>query len=471
MSVRSSSSTIRRLGESSKKGADGRISAKAAAQDLSDLGVTHIVSLSECEGGLPEGLEDLAADFSGVLEGKISTAIAPLSMSLKGDQHKKSMKLTTLKKITGLFSKLPGARSPPPFVRFDKIQIMYVPLFGNRADCTGKITISLNDDSYENARKSVIQSVEFKAGEMAMAELSMDFVVRRCDLDKISLNTRVKGVEITGRSYGSLNIAFFVHETPNPMNYKTKEATLYYLDALDVPKDVNRKSVFNALEDVVKVEKKKNSRKMIEAEKMGAYEKELKKNNVALETDIHSETSSNSGQALEAGRKSVSHINEYLSNQRALARLQRSPSLSSMGSLAGMETMIHYLNPDSLLYRLDRAANEHIFSNMILEPAALEYDERIGCDFVRAKTVVRLMRDQRVLSSVLHKRVPLDKNVLSYKALVSDGLVDKLEEGGGEVILSKDDNIIFKFDVMGDSLVLKDQTWYGMKSSRSIVGA
>nr|DBA06874.1 TPA_asm: movement protein [Boraginaceae associated ophiovirus] len=457
----------RRSSEKGKQVALPRMKATQIKDEISKLSDTTIVSLS---GGdeLPEGVEDIVEDFGKIQKGTIKSAICPLTLSLKKETHKKKLKLTTLKSVKNLFDKLGG--DSRPFVRFERIQFLYLPLMSDDDEAVSemKVTVSLEDMGKEKAgNKSLIQEQEIRMDEMALVELSMDFFVRKEDLDQIVVNISASDVPVSSRAYGSLFMAFFVHEEAIPLRVEKKKSTIICIDPSKAPKDLNKKNVLGNVSKVIQdeIKTKRESIKKKARENNVEKKKRLKGVRVERESSRHSfsEGSSDSGETfIAAGRRSVDAVSRYLSDLEI--HNERTGPLDAMMNRPGNKRNCypHFLH-HNLLTALDTGSGAHYF----YRPRINADEEQFNFGGVECLEIEKGSMNFKTGSSVIHlsevnffSNLAFGINILSYSKLKADGIIDDITSAGNGAFLMKGDEIVLSFDSSNEGRIwLKDDAY------------
>nr|BAV13386.1 58 kDa movement protein [Blueberry mosaic associated virus] len=453
----------------------GTISAKNVLNDLVKNGDLNVISLGGDGSALPDGIEDIAAEFADVQKGIITSAISPLTMTLKRDQERKKVPIATMGRVVNLFKKATG--NEMPFVKFEKVQVMYIPLFQktNEEDDPDKkipsMTVALVDKGQEEAGgDGIIQSITFRADEMALMELSMNFFVKRKDIEKIVVDACVDEIPVEGRAYGAMTIAFFVHEDYVPLRTELKPSTLMYITAMKNPKDMNTKTIFRGMGE--KVIKELNSEKEKYKAKSLQRKKELrqrgKKIVIEKEEDEQKSTSSESRadleSVIEAGRKSVSMVNEWLKMNKEKGKEDFETSSVAIGPSVRVNKIRHR-NSDhpGLVTMLDTGSDKHFFFARRINPNN-SVKNFGGIPFLPVETAEMDFNVNGVnfhLDEVyMFTGRGLGSNILSFSKLKEQGLVDEMVTAGNNLYLQKGEEIIMTFDATESGRMwLKDDAW------------
>nr|DBA06883.1 TPA_asm: movement protein [Chrysanthemum ophiovirus_indi] len=431
-----------------------RMKAVSVADKIVKKGEVNVISLRDQEGGIPDGIEDITSDFVNISKGTIKTGIIPMVLNLTKDEHTKRVRMTTMKQIWTSMTK--GVISNEKFIRFDKVQFFYVPLFSQREteEDNGTITLGLHDTAATD--DEVIQQVTINASEMAMVELSMDFFVYEKDVEKITVHIETEGVPISGRKYGSLNVAFYAHSETIPTKIDQKPSTVIYIDSFSRPKDINNKSVFNSLAN--KVTKELETKKEAYKKKLRENEKEKKKSKKYLDFDVESKSSSSSEGArdfMDAARKSISVLPNYLASQRD------APPPPIIEPLAPHRYMLP--NGEDYLTTLDTGSADHFIHCERIDKT--DVIKHIGgveeIEVEKAECLLRTMTKDMVLKEVYmltDRRLGL--NILSYSMLRNDGHVDEMTTAGNSLFLKLKGEIVMVFDTSEEGRMwLKDSVW------------
>nr|DBA06936.1 TPA_asm: movement protein [Osteospermum ophiovirus] len=459
MSVKSSSSYKSAAGVLAVNRFDGmtskpaRISATSVGNNFIKKGSLNVISLKDGNSDLPEGIEEITMDFANIHKGLVETAVVPLTLKLKEAEHNKKLKMATMDKIVMAMKKL-GGKEGKPFIKFEKIQFMYIPLFSQEEGENGEISISLQDSGKEDAGKDpIIKRLIFDASEMAIVELSRDFFVRKEEMDKISINITAKGVPIEGRSYGALNVAFFTFEESIPIKSKTRPSTVLYIDSVNRPKDITRSSVFKKIGDNVtkNIDEKRLEFKRRELER--SKEMRKSKRNFKMERSSTSSGSSvDPSDLIEEGRKSVSVLSKYLEDQRSAPNPLKQPRRT-----------VRIEGGNGLLTMLDTGSADHYLYVPTLRPNTT-VDHFGGVD---KASVEEMSVELKAFGNWFNisfaygfNDLRMGSNLLSYSKLVEDKLVDAMETAGDSLFLKKDDEIVMIFDTCDPGRMwLKDDKW------------
>nr|DBA06891.1 TPA_asm: movement protein [Citrullus ophiovirus] len=433
------------------------------AKDLADYSLKpseiNVISLKD-GGALPEGIEELTFDFCNMAKGVIKTAVVPMVMKLKKEETEKKLTMATMKKVIEGINSLMGKTSKE-FVRFLKIQFMYIPLFQRGKEDNGKVKFALLDEGREESgRDPVIQEVTIDAGEMALVELSMNFFVRKDDMDKIKINIMADDVPISGRSYAALNVAFFAQEESIPLRCEQKKTTVLYIDDVACPVDLNKKTIFKSLGDRVseEVKRKKKEYKRMEIEnRRNERRKELKKrDNTSISTkesqqhenykDSESSSSDDVISLIEQARKSTSMIPRFL----------KSVPIKEKRTITVPTT-------DDVLTMLDTGSGSHYFYCSSIQPDGV--DENVGgvanLEYELATGFIVTFGNRIELGEVrLYSDDSFASNVLSFSKLKESGIIDKMRDEGDNTYLEKEGEIVMMFDSSEPGRVwLKDNIW------------
>nr|DBA06872.1 TPA_asm: movement protein [Arctotis ophiovirus] len=430
-----------------------RISADSVGNNFVKKGALNVISLKDGDSEMPEGIEEITMDFANIHKGVIETAVIPLTLKLKESEHNKKLKMATMDKIVSAMKKL-GGKESKPFIKFEKIQFMYIPLFSKEDGENGEMRISLHDLGKEDAGKDpIIQEVIFDASEMALVELSMDFFVRKEDMEKIVINITANGVPIEGRSYGALNVAFFTFEESIPIKSQMRSSTVLYIDSVNRPKDLTRSSVFKKIGDNVtrNIDEKRKEFRRRELERSKKMNRE--KRNFRMETkSTSSGSSSDIKELIEEGRRSISVLPRYLEDQRTAPSPFKQPKRNVQIKESG-----------NLLTMLDTGSADHYLYVPMIRPNN-KVDHFGGVDRLAVEEV---SADYFVFGNWLKlpslyafNDMRIGSNLLSYTKLVEDGLVDSMETAGNTLFLKLKEEIIMMFDTSeAGRMWLKDDVW------------
>nr|DBA06941.1 TPA_asm: movement protein [Primula ophiovirus] len=409
------------------------LSSRRASADLMKEGVHNIISLSE-GGEMDANIECIAADFTQISKGEIKTVITPLTVRLKKEEEITGLSIGTLESITGAIQKIGLMGDAKPFVRFDRIQIMYCPLFHNNGKDKSKMTIELIDESRsgENER---ISGVEIPGGVMSLSELSMNFKVKREDMKYIRLRFKAEGIDVDKRSYASMMIAFFVQHDQDPCTYKRKDPMSLILDDMEVPKDIGGKTVFTQLGASVQKRIKMNRAKFNEERRSEERRIERIKRNMAIddgeddgEEEDDKEEENSSGEWEELSTVSQSH--------------QSTSGLSIIGPRTASRAANMILDtgaPDHYIY------SPHVIPNVdmhnVIGFEKISYKVESNFEMIIGGKVV-------VLSSVFLVKDNIGRNVISFDRLKEDDLVDRLTITGDSGYLYKESKLVWELEVV-----------------------
>nr|QCY48767.1 MP protein [Citrus psorosis virus] len=441
-----------------------RISANTAINSIVKKGELNVISLKDGNTADLEGINDILLDYKRILKNEIKTAVSPITMKLKKDEHKKKLKLGTLKTITDKLKKL-GGECSHPFIQFYKVQCMYIPLFSKVEGDNGEITVSLIDDGKEAAGQDpIIQSITFDASQMAMVELSMNFFVEKKDMDFIGIHINAENVPVQDRAYGSINLAFFTNEQSVPMMQEEKKSSYLMIDAVNRPKDITKSSVFKSIGDKVSEEinqkRDEYKRKMIENEKMRRKEGK----SVRIETETRSSSSSGGETLLEEARKSVSlNLSKFLADQRRAPP----PPLE--------KRTFQWPCGIKMLTMMDTGSSSHYFFSKSINPTSIQ--KNFGgvplLEVEQAKLSFETFGNKFLLKDVfMFSDQTLGDNILSYTLLKEEGHIDGMRTAGDDVLLEKDGEVVMILDSRDEGRMwIKDDVWaevteHGTKSAR-----
>nr|DBA06856.1 TPA_asm: movement protein [Adonis ophiovirus] len=422
-----------------------RIEAKSIGQSFVKSGEVSVISLKEGESELPGGIEEILMDFSKIHTGVIDTGIVPLTLQLKENEHRKSIKLATMKRIVSAFKKIGGIEDSP-FITFDKIQFMYLPLFDKDEEDNGTLTISLIDDGKEKAGKDeVIQQVKFDASEMAMIELSMNFFVKKTDMEKISIFIEAEGVPIVGRAYAALNVAFFTHSASIPMKTDVRASTVLYIDPAKRPKDLNSSSVFKKIGEEMQERVKEKRNKFSEKERTLRRESARRNKNLLIEYESKQTVSSES----EEEREKIMAPAMY-----RVWRKDDKPETAVRTTIKngnGMMTMLDTGSPDHYFYFSGAKPNREVKNAAGVEVLRVE----------QAAVRLEVLGNSHILpEAFLFNTEDIKFNIMSYKKLEDAKVVDSMESAGSALFLYKDREIVMMFDIKQPGRMwLKDDVW------------
>nr|AXJ14432.1 putative MP [Ophiovirus citri] len=442
-----------------------RISANTAINSIVKKGELNVISLKDGNTADLEGINDVLLDYRRILKNEIKTAVSPITMKLKKDEHKKKLKLGTLKSITDKLRKL-GGESSHPFIQLYKVQCMYIPLFSRVDGDNGEITVSLIDDGKEAAGQDpIIQSITFDASQMAMVELSMNFFVEKKDMDFIGIHVSAENVPVQDRAYGSINLAFFTNEQSVPMMQEEKKSSYLMIDAVNRPRDIRKSSVFKSIGDKVSEEinqkRDEYKKKLIENEKLRRREGK----GVKIETETRSSSSSGGETLLEEARKSVSlNISKFLADQR---RAPPPPQLE--------KRTFQWPCGVKMLTMMDTGSYSHYFFSKNITPTSVErnFGGVAQLEVERAKLSFETFGNKFLLKDVfMFSDQSLGDNILSYTLLKEEGHIDGMRTAGDDVLLEKDGEVVMILDSRDEGRMwIKDDIWaevteHGSKSAR-----
>nr|DBA06955.1 TPA_asm: movement protein [Thymus ophiovirus] len=443
-----------------------RMSAKQVKDEILKLSDTTVVSLSQ-DGDLPEGIEDIVADFGNIQKGIITSVIAPITVSLKKTEHNKKLQLTTLDKIKRFIPDL--KKKKYPFIRFEKVQVLYLPLLGSDKKNfeNETLSVSLIDHGKEKAGyDGLIQKRDIRLDQMALAELSMNYFVEKKDVAEISIEICASVAPVVGRAYGSLFVAFFVHEEMIPFSYEPKPSTLIYIDGGKAPKDLNKRSVLSNVSEIVADEVKRKREEQLKSVREGKRDGKKKMKNVIMETESRKSFSSSSTDSketfIEAGRKSVDMLGRYLNEMNISDSKAENSQLATPKTKAMKNVYKQYKHP-LLSTMLDTGSGEHFYYRPKINPTTdIEGFGGVDKMDIEEGAMFFSLGDDLILFSEVSffSDLRFGCNILSFSKLRGDKIVDAMVSSGDEVFLMKDDVIKMRFDASNEGRMwLKDESY------------
>nr|DBA06910.1 TPA_asm: movement protein [Gentiana ophiovirus] len=481
-------------------------------------GKTKVINISG-DDDVSDEIESLAADFAKMATDKITSCLSPITINLKDGFKKQKLQLTSMQKVHNAIktavNKIGGSEDYP-FITFEKVQILYIPLFANRGECDGEITVTLSDEGAEmGSAQRTIQSVKFNAGKEVIVELSMDFFIAKKNVDKVVVEIESEGIPIIKRAYAAMTIGFFIHESYNPLLMLEKPTMIVCMEPRVRPKDTNRKTILRQIGEDLKREQilrgsqykkkeledkreydQKNKGIMIRGPRELAIARtrsELLRNReifsprggaafrrrsmeeleVEREMDeMREEEMANRDRDVE--RAYESEFSDYAQDNSPISETHRDlmevkPTESQVHTLVPAVTERSlkfnfriFKNPMNLPFVLDVTSQLHVLNELDVphdfkQLSTGEKKEVWGC---KTAGRVDLNKITYVFSEAVFLEDPeADFNFISYLALKKDGIVDSMREEGRSAYLFKDDVIILTFDTGEGRMVLKDEAW------------
>nr|DBA06900.1 TPA_asm: movement protein [Datura ophiovirus] len=420
----------------SRRGKEVCISRAHASDMLNEgfyNGKMNIIHLSSDMTEIDPSIEDVIMDYANVQKGIIKTAVSSITMKLKKEEHTKRLVIGGLK---SLFNKVMPSRN---FVRFEKVQILYIPLFQrNESDGqSGVITISLEDMGKENAGLDpVIEKVSFESHEMALIELSMDFFVAAKDLNNILVKMAVESIPIEGRSYGAINMFFFTHEEEIPIKTKKGVPKLIYLDPMMKPKDINQKTMFSKISSDVKKELEEKKKEFRRLETLRARERKKNCKKIEYIQESSSSDDSNINNIIDAGRKSISELMSVKQNNKNAMFTKSSRTFERPEG-------------DKRLTCLDTASHTHLFFHGDAMPnKSIDYCGGVEKLMIEEGTILYKYHEREISmkNCGLFNEQCMKENIVSYSKLKEDGVINRMKSEDGTCYLMLDNKIILKCD-------------------------
>nr|DBA06962.1 TPA_asm: movement protein [Viola ophiovirus] len=233
----------------------GRINVDAPIIQEIEKGFNTVVQIPDQS---DDRIIDLAGDFEGFVRNKIWTSSYTIATSLKEKNETKKIKLHLMK--DQLKSIISFTKKTPKYLRYERVDILYIPHFEAVEGLNPEITIQLFDTSTNR----VIQEVIHPATEMAISLLSMSYTILSSDAECIVLRFKSTEVPVCNRAYASICIMTHIDANSIGLKVETNKPICLLLNNCPRPSLLNSKSIIRTVTGELKAIKDKKLSKLEE---------------------------------------------------------------------------------------------------------------------------------------------------------------------------------------------------------------